>query len=234
MVEQQPSKLNTRVRFPSPAPSPCVAAGRCYDPAIDPDVLHHGIALSVSNRLPRWTIVLSLTAAGVIASWPIAQIRAEAASPNATCAFRRLEILPTDQIDFTRFAGRGNNIGIEFKADFGRETDVFPDPPAVVNRSTNKSCNIEEGGIWLRRQVYITADESHLLSDQYSGSWEVLVVYDTGTCARLGEMKLDRRLVGIDRSTVSVETDCAAAAPPDSCVRKFSVGFDRHCVPRRK
>ena len=181
-------------------------------------------------------MIVSLTAVSLTMSCSIADTRAKAASPNEICTFRKLEILPTDQINFTRFLGRGNNIAIEFKADFGKETDVFSEPPTVVNRSTAKSCNIEEDGIWLRREVYISADESYLLSNQYSGSWEALVVYDTGTCARLGEMKLSHRLVGIDRSTVSVETDCAAGGSPqpDSCTRKFSVTFDRHCVPRRK
>jgi len=190
--------------------------------------------LPFSNGFLRSTVILSLTAVSLIASCPIADIRADAASPNEICSFQRLEILPTDRIDFARFVGRGNKILIDFKADFGKETDVFPDPPSIVNRSTNKSCNIEEGGIWLRRHVYVTADESRLLSSQYSGSWEALVVYDTGTCARLGEMKLNRRLLGIDSNTVSVETDCAASTRADSCARKFSVTFDRQCVPKRK
>lgn len=179
-------------------------------------------------------IIPSLITVYVFVACPALDVWAETRTPDDTCTFQRLEILPTDPVNFERFSGRGHRVFIEFKADFGRETDVFPEPPTVVNRSTNKSCNVEEGGIWLRRQVYITPDESRLLSNQYSGSWEALVVYDTNTCARLGEMRLNRRLVSIDRNTVSVEADCPPASRADLCARKLSITFNRQCVPKRK
>jgi len=61
--------------------------------------------------------------------------------------------------------------------------DIFPDPPLIVrNKQSNKICAIEEGGIWIREEIYFGQDERYLLSGEYSGSSCDIASYDMRTC----------------------------------------------------
>jgi len=61
--------------------------------------------------------------------------------------------------------------------------DVFPDPPLIVqDKLSKKTCVIEEGGIWIREEIYFSKDERYLLSGEYSGSSCDIASYDMHSC----------------------------------------------------
>jgi len=106
--------------------------------------------------------------------------------------FSKLEIKPNvnNPDKFTKeFIGSGQHIRVIFQNDSeGAEhtIEVFPEPPIIVrNHQTNTSCQIDEGGIWVREHVYLSDDEHYLLLNEYSGSSEALTSYDTHSCEKL-------------------------------------------------
>jgi len=106
--------------------------------------------------------------------------------------FSKLEINPNLNKFNKEFIGVGQRISVIFQNDSeGAEhtIEVFPEPPVIVrNHQTNTSCQIDEGGIWVRKHVYLSDDEYYLLFNEYSGSSEAFISYDTRTCEKLKRM----------------------------------------------
>jgi len=61
--------------------------------------------------------------------------------------------------------------------------DAFPEPPLIVqDKQSKKICAIEEGGIWIREEIYFSQDERYLLIGEYDGSWCGVASYDMRSC----------------------------------------------------
>jgi hypothetical protein len=157
------------------------------------------------------------------------------AADGDDCQFRKLEIADTQAPQHAHYRAAGKTIALEFASDLGRDTDVFPDPPTIRNLQSNTSCDLPADGIWVRKHVYLTDDERRVLADVYSGSWEALVVYDTATCSKLGEFALERRLLELQRNSLSLEIDCPRGSKARAaCQKTIPIRFDKLCVPGGK
>jgi len=61
--------------------------------------------------------------------------------------------------------------------------DIFPEWPLITHDNQSKKiCAIEEGGIWIREEIYFSQDERYLLIGEYSGSWCGIASYDMRSC----------------------------------------------------
>jgi hypothetical protein len=68
------------------------------------------------------------------------------------------------------------------------EIDGFTEiPVTITNRKTFRSCAID-GGIWVRKEIYLSADERILILGEHSGSYGGLTAYDTQTCREIRRM----------------------------------------------
>lgn len=114
-----------------------------------------------------------------------------ATSPAAACegALAQVQIDPIEAGRTDVFTGKGRTVELNFNSDTGQaDPDVFPEPPLIVrNIASGAECRIT-GGIWVRRSVWLTADERGVVVEEYSGSNDRLAVYDTATCKQLSAL----------------------------------------------
>jgi hypothetical protein len=61
-------------------------------------------------------------------------------------------------------------------------------PVTITNRKTFRSCAID-GGIWVRKEIYLSADERILILGEHSGAYGGLTAYDTQTCREIRRME---------------------------------------------
>jgi len=126
--------------------------------------------------------------------------------------FSKIDIIPNaDQPDkFTReFIGNGQRISVLFKNDTQgpeQSIDVFPEPPLRLrDKQNNSACEISDGGIWSRDQVYLSNDEHYLLVSEYSGSSGWLVSYDTRTCEPFQRLDISNLKWTIEGNILHIE-----------------------------
>jgi len=55
----------------------------------------------------------------------------------------------------------------------------------VYDKQNNQLCSIDDGGIWVREEIYLSANERYLLSGEYSGSSCDIVSYDMNNCRQI-------------------------------------------------
>ncbi len=85
------------------------------------------------------------------------------------------------------------------------EVDAFPEPPLqVLQLATNTRCEINSG-IWVRKDVYLSRDEQVLLTHEYSGSNDFLMLYNTATCVKLHELDVSASRWNISGNTIRVQ-----------------------------
>lgn len=135
--------------------------------------------------------------------------------------------LPVDPVDASRrdvYAGKGKAVEVSFRNLSERaEVDVFPEPPMTLRRlRSGRVCEVD-GGAWARRSLHLSTDERVLLVQEYSGSNDRLVFYDTATCKRRAEIDVSgaQWSVGADRIVVQRERG------------RTTYTLDARCIPRR-
>ena len=131
-------------------------------------------------------------------------------SHAAECALKPIQIHQITPERRDVFVGKGERVQLEFNNfSTGEEIEVFPEPPLVVRRLSKKgvACKIG-GGIWTRKDVFLSKDESTLLVREYSGSNDSLVFYDTGSCKRRDEIDVSGARWSVSGSKVVVGTQC--------------------------
>jgi hypothetical protein len=128
-------------------------------------------------------LILPLIAVGMVVCF--------AGGGAAACegALAQVQIDPVEPGRTDVFTGKGRTVEIRFTSDTGQaDPDVFPEPPLVVrNLASGAECKIN-GGIWVRRSVWLTADERGVVVEEYSGSNDRLAVYDTASCKELSAL----------------------------------------------
>ena len=124
-------------------------------------------------------------------------------------SFSRLSVNPVDPVKKDIFIGKGSNIEVIFRNESKNEViDVFPEPPMTIrNKVGGHSCDID-GGIWVRQSVWLSNDEKTLIVQEYSGSNDFLVIYDTGTCEKLNELDVSDSLWEISGDSISISHGC--------------------------
>lgn len=157
------------------------------------------------------------------------------ACAGARCRLERVPVVEAPGDPSGEYLAKRGSIEIVFR-DFGSQhpVEVFPEPPLIVrDLGTGRECRIEEGGIWVRDAVFLSADGSTLVVKEYSGSNDWLAFYGTADCGKKAEIDLSAARWEIAGDRVRVGRDCSGEHF-DSC---RSVGIhvlDERCVPRRE
>jgi len=125
--------------------------------------------------------------------------------------FHKVSVNPLEAT-LKQFIADGQRIAILFQNDSdaaASNIDVFPEPPVTIrNKKKNTSCEISEGGIWVREEVYLTADEHYVLMNEYSGSGSDLVSYDTRTCLETKRLDVSGMRWRLDGSKMYFDKSC--------------------------
>ncbi|MEW5757786.1 MAG: hypothetical protein AB1810_15970 [Pseudomonadota bacterium] len=134
------------------------------------------------------------------------------ALPSMGCdrSFKHIQIDPIQPSRLDVFVGKGNTIALEFHNENPNPAvDVFPEPPLTVRHiPSGHSCEID-GGVWVRRSVYLSADEATLLVQEYSGSNDHLVFYRTRSCKKIHEIEVSGALWKISGNELAIGHQCS-------------------------
>jgi len=128
-----------------------------------------------------------------------------------------------------QFMASGKRIAILFRSDSSaaaHEIDVFPEPPVIIRDKTGgASCQIMEGGIWVRSAVYLSADERHVVLNEYSGSASDLVSYDTRTCREVKRLDVSGMRWTVEKTRLRLGKQCTGSGMTNCAAFQF---FDLH------
>lgn len=134
-------------------------------------------------------------------------------------AFDKIAVEPlagTSSSDMPReFIASGKQVEVHFfsyrEAD-SVAIDSFPEPPVIVRDKTSSAqCEIDDGGIWARAEVYLSADERYVLMNEFSGSGGDLVAYDTRTCKEVGRLDVSDSHWEIRGTEARLGQNCSGA-----------------------
>ncbi|UUY08174.1 hypothetical protein LRS11_20620 [Pseudomonas sp. J452] len=147
----------------------------------------------------------------------------------ADCAYQPLAIEPRGAEYAALYGGAGERVQVEFH-NFKREGEVdsFPEPPMVL-RQGPASCSVE-GGIWLRRAVFLDRREQRLLVQSFSGSSSELLVYDTRTCTELARLELPEASWALEGDSLVLGRQCSAGEL-SSCAQRQVLPLNEQCLP---
>lgn len=124
---------------------------------------------------------------------------------NAQCTLNALPIVPLDPGKRDIYIGTSAAIEVRFineKED--AEPDAFPEPPMTITQLSNGVKCAVDGGIWLRKAVYLSADGKTLMTQEYSGSSDQLNFYDTRSCRKIGMLDVSNAKWTLDKGTLQV------------------------------
>ncbi len=120
------------------------------------------------------------------------------------------------------FSARGKQVEILFQSfaePADPTVDAFPEPPVRLrDRQGNSICDISQGGIWMRNQVYLDRSERYLLLSEYSGSSTDLVAYDTRNCQPIRRLDVSGARWEIEGAKARLGEECSGATL-QSCQR---------------
>ena len=148
------------------------------------------------------------------------------------CDFRRIAVDPVETVHFERYVGKGQRIEIEFSNETGRDASVFPEPPLRVRSGTGSPCEID-GGIWVRSGVFLSIDEQYLMVQEYSGSAESLVIYETSSCSRRYEIDVSQAHWRIDSNKITIGKMCSDKEAM-SCREIRIIALNDRCAPEER
>lgn len=128
----------------------------------------------------------------------------------ADCGFMPLHIT-ADASAPGWFSAGGERFEVRFNNEDSTiaEPDSFPEPPAVIlDKASGRQCLIEDGGIWARAPMYLSLDETRLLTHETSGSGGDLMVYDTLTCKRLLSRDISGHYPAVEGNHLILGSQC--------------------------
>lgn len=150
----------------------------------------------------------------------------------ADCGFAPLHLV-ADASAPGVFAAAGERIEVRFTHENPTiaEPDAFPEPPAtLLDKTSGRRCRIEEGGIWAREPLYLSRDETRLLTYEFSGSSGDLRVYDTRTCQRLLSRDISGQRMAIEGDQLILGSQCDGASA-ETCERREREPLGALCAP---
>ena len=145
----------------------------------------------------------------------------------ATCQLQNLKVGPLLAGKFDVFQAKSKHLDLRFSsASDSAEVDAFPEPPlTVIHHETGKQCQID-GGIWVRKDVFVSLDEQVLMTHEYSGANDFLVFYNTGDCSKLHELDVSASKWQIKGSTIHIQQQ-------DGKTRtRQEYPLNAHCLPQ--
>ena len=145
------------------------------------------------TRLP----LISVTLAALVAGPAIA----------CACALQKIEIKPLAAENGETYVGQSHDVEARFHNDVqGRAVTVFPEPPVTLRHlQSDGTCTIDDGGVWGRDGVWVSADGNTLVTTESSGSYEGLVFHDTHSCAKVGEIDVSGARWHVDGASVVLD-----------------------------
>lgn len=149
----------------------------------------------------------------------------------ADCGFMPLHIT-ADASAPGWFSAGGERFEVRFNNEDSTiaEPDSFPEPPAVIlDKASGRQCLIEDGGIWARAPMYLSLDETRLLTYETTGSSGDLMVYDTRTCQRLLSRDISGHLMMVEGDHLVLGSRCGGATA-DTCEIRKREPLDALCA----
>ncbi|BBB64071.1 hypothetical protein UNDKW_5798 [Undibacterium sp. KW1] len=125
----------------------------------------------------------------------------------ASCRLENIPVTPLKPGQYETFHAKAKSLELRFHSDANDpEVDAFPEPPLqVLQLASNTQCEVD-GGIWVRKDIYLTQDEQVLVTHEYSGSNDFLMFYKTADCTKLHELDVTASRWKIAGNTISVQS----------------------------
>ncbi len=129
-----------------------------------------------------------------------------------SCRFENIEVKPMLAGKYDVFQAKTRHLDIRCSSTANdAHVDAFPEPPLQIinsktstDTSTNTQCAIN-GGIWVRKDVFVSQDEHILITHEYSGSNDFLMFYKTDDCSKVQEIDVSYAHWKIRANTLRVE-----------------------------
>lgn len=127
--------------------------------------------------------------------------------PLVACAHCQLNLLPIEPLAPDQrgiYVGKQGGVEVRFINEKDGEPEAFPEPPmTIANLASGSRCEVD-GGIWLRKAIYLSADGKMLMAQEYSGSADQLNFYDTRTCRKTGVLDVSQATWHLDKGAIKV------------------------------
>lgn len=149
------------------------------------------------------------------------------------CTLTHIPINPIEPTRNNIFVGKAATLELQFHNESTKQVvDVFPEPPLTIRHSASgTSCDIN-GGTWVRQSVYLSTDEKILVVQEFSGSNDQLVFYETATCKKRSEVDISGARWMIASNQISIGRQCSRD-DITSCGSIKQLDLDRRCSPMR-
>ena len=151
--------------------------------------------------------------------------------PQAACgdAYQALALVPEHRGDAKALVGYGKRVEVRFKTESGRDdVEVFPEPPLVIINDGH-ACEVD-GGVWVRVSVHLSDNEDVLMVQEFSGSNDELVFYDTSTCKELRRIDVSALRWWLEGSQLLLGSSCSGK-DFDTCSDRSRHDFDDRGIP---
>lgn len=127
------------------------------------------------------------------------------ASSAGACTFTHLPIDPISAEKIDTFRGSSEIIDVSFSNEKTEgKVEVFPDSPLMItNKKTYHICRID-GGVWVRKDVYVSDDNLVVLAHEFSGSNDFLNFYNTRSCKKIGQIDISNSKWNLEKSNIVV------------------------------
>jgi hypothetical protein len=149
------------------------------------------------------------------------------------CTLQKIEITPAVAENGDTYHGMAGDVEVLFHNDVkDRPVTLFPEPPMTVRhlRSAGQ-CVVDDGGVWGRDGVWLSADGRTLATTESSGSSQDLVFRDTGTCAKVATLDVAGMQWRVAGRALLLRADGAKAerrVPLDAACRPATPAKPRH------
>ena len=155
----------------------------------------------------------------------------QAAAAQAQCQFEQLSIQPLVAEKLDVFAGSAQQIEVRFiNVKEQGDIEVFPEAPMTIrDLRSGKQCEVD-GGVWVRKDVYLGAQGKTLMTHEYSGSNAFLMFYDTRSCRKLTEIDISTRKWALVSSKHGTQLSLSAADRP---AQTKTIPFNLLCLPKQ-
>lgn len=122
-----------------------------------------------------------------------------------TCILSPLPINPMTPERTDIFIGKSKLIDVQFINEKTEgSVEVFPEPPLIIkNHKLKTTCSID-GGVWIRKSVFVSANDGVVVTQEFSGSNDSLNFYDAKTCKKINEIDVSNSTWEIQGSEISI------------------------------
>lgn len=151
------------------------------------------------------------------------------------CMLQHVAINPVSPGRTDVFVGRTDTLELRFRNERDDPAvEVFPEPPLLVKHlKSGAQCAID-GGIWVRRSVYLDIQDRVLLTEEYSGANAFVKLYDPATCRRTAVIDIAHSTWTVDGATVKLSAASSAARAGHAAGAPRVFHLDARCRLQKK